>query len=165
MRPAVGWSLSFPAKVDVTVVDGSFQRQHNTYIATRSSYVQRRSSDGHACKDAGFGHAACPSSRPCVQHRALPAMPDLQGTVRHLPGRPTASPRRHRNGASMIFDIYNLRMQRITWVDATDTLDALKHATRVHGRGASVEKRLTVQERLQKERAAEEEAWISTAEM
>lgn len=65
----------------------------------------------------------------------------------------------------MIFDIYNLRMQRITWVDATDTLDALKHATRVHGRGASVEKRLTVQERLQKERAAEEEAWISTAEM
>lgn len=49
----------------------------------------------------------------------------------------------------MLFDIFNVRMQRVDWVDAVSEQDALKHAVKKYP-GAAVQRRLTRQEESQK---------------
>lgn len=58
----------------------------------------------------------------------------------------------------MMFYIYNARLVKVDWVDATNEQDALKHAKRVYP-GAAVERALSNQEKRQKQYNDEVQLW------
>ena len=58
----------------------------------------------------------------------------------------------------MLFDIYNSRMQKVDWVDAVNEADALKYAVKKYP-GGGVERRLTDQQRRQKQYDESVDLW------
>ena len=59
----------------------------------------------------------------------------------------------------MVFNIFNVRLDKVGWVDAVDAADALAHAKRLHP-GASVEQAAhEEQRRRQQERQDEVDFW------
>lgn len=64
----------------------------------------------------------------------------------------------------MLFNIYNVRMLKVGWVDAVDAADALQHAKRQYP-GASVERVLTLAEQRQRDYHEQEKIWTAVNRM